>query len=303
MSSNILKKSAINFHFTRVCNYECKFCFHTKKTSYMLPLENQKLLIKILKEEGAEKINFAGGEPFLYPETLGQLVKYSKEIGFNSTSIISNGSKIKRDFFEKYSKWLDILGISCDSINPIINFEHGRKVCGSVKSRDETKKIREISEFCNRYEVFFKINTVVTKKNKDENLSHFINELNPMRWKIFQVLDIDGENYDTNSGENFIKDLLIKQEEFENYIKINKEGLYNKESMVIEDNEKMRASYILIDEYGRFLNTSFGMKIPTKSILDVGVESALEELLQSNGIGFDKKIEDRLRRNENKLNI
>jgi len=256
----------------------------------MLSLENQKLLIKILKDKGAEKINFAGGEPFLYPETLGQLVKYSKEIGYNSTSIISNGSKIKKDFFEKYSTWLDILGISCDSINPIINFEHGRKVCGSGKSRDETQKIREISEFCNIYKVLFKINTVVTKKNKDEILSNFINELNPMRWKIFQVLDIDGENYDSISGKNLIKDLLITKEEFENYVKINKECLNNKESMVLEDNETMRASYILIDEYGRFLDTSFGMKIPTKSILDVGIESALEELLQNNGKGFDKKM-------------
>lgn len=56
MSTNILRKSAINFHFTRVCDYEWKFCFHTKKNTYLLPLEKQKLKIKALREYDAEKL-------------------------------------------------------------------------------------------------------------------------------------------------------------------------------------------------------------------------------------------------------
>lgn len=150
----------------------------------------------------------------------------------------------------------------------------------------------EISDLCNKYGIFFKINTVVTKKNKNENMSGFINILNFMRWKVFQVLNIEGENDDEKTGKNWMKEFLITSEEFNNYINMNKEGLDKKEILLPEDNNQMRSSYILIDELGRFLDTSNGMKIPTKSILDVGVESAFDELLKSEGKGFDMNMFD-----------
>ena len=30
---------SVNYHFTRQCNYSCGFCFHTAKTSFVLPLD------------------------------------------------------------------------------------------------------------------------------------------------------------------------------------------------------------------------------------------------------------------------
>lgn len=38
--------------------------------------------IKLLREAGVKKINFAGGEPFLFPKFLGALVQYCKEVRF-----------------------------------------------------------------------------------------------------------------------------------------------------------------------------------------------------------------------------
>ena len=121
-------------------------------------------------------------------------------------------------------------------------------------------------------------------------MSPFINELNAMRWKIFQVLDIDGENYNSKSNKNNIQDFLISKEDFDNYVIRNREGLNDKSILKPEDNETMRSSYILIDEFGRFLDSSKGGKTHTKSILDVGVEEAFEELLQSEGKGFHKDL-------------
>lgn len=43
---------SVNYHFTRKCNYQCGFCFHTAKTSYVLPLETAKHGLKMLKEAG-----------------------------------------------------------------------------------------------------------------------------------------------------------------------------------------------------------------------------------------------------------
>ena len=50
-----------------------------------------------------------------------------------------------------------------------------------------------------------------------------------------------------------------------------------------ESNEMMRSSYLILDEYMRFLDCSKGGKDPSPSILDVGVQAAL------NMSGFDEK--------------
>ena len=51
---------SVNYHFTRKCNYECKFCFHQAKTSYHLPIEEAKRGITMLVDSGMKKINFSG---------------------------------------------------------------------------------------------------------------------------------------------------------------------------------------------------------------------------------------------------
>ena len=79
----IIIPESVNFHFTRQCNYECRkcysilirftkvlyclggFCFHTAKTSFLLPLAQAKRGLQMLADEGMKKVNFSGGEPFL----------------------------------------------------------------------------------------------------------------------------------------------------------------------------------------------------------------------------------------------
>lgn len=50
--SNSTIPRSVNYHFTRQCNYKCGFCFHTAKTSFVLPLDEAKRGLKILKEAG-----------------------------------------------------------------------------------------------------------------------------------------------------------------------------------------------------------------------------------------------------------
>lgn len=46
------KPLSVNYHFTRQCNYQCGFCFHTAKTSFVLPIEEAKRGLLLLKEAG-----------------------------------------------------------------------------------------------------------------------------------------------------------------------------------------------------------------------------------------------------------
>ena len=86
--------------------------FHTAKTSDGLTEGEARRGLRMLCQKGGmRKINFAGGEPFLRPKFLGNLVRYcKKELGIN-TSIITNGSRVTEDWFRKYGEYLDILGV------------------------------------------------------------------------------------------------------------------------------------------------------------------------------------------------
>ena len=82
---------SVNYHFTRECNYKCGFCFHTQKSKGKLPIEKAIEGLKLLKKYGVKKINFAGGEPFLYPKYLEELIRVCKEdLKIEKISIITN---------------------------------------------------------------------------------------------------------------------------------------------------------------------------------------------------------------------
>ncbi|ESO82480.1 hypothetical protein LOTGIDRAFT_197923 [Lottia gigantea] len=264
------KPLSVNYHFTRRCNYKCGFCFHTAKTSFVLQIDKAKLGLKLLKKAGMEKLNFSGGEPFLEDQGrfVGELVKYCKEtLCLPSVSIVSNGSLIKRSWFQQYGSYLDILAVSCDSFDPETN-----KLIGRQQGRKcHLESLHNVRKWCTEYQVAFKLNTVVNRFNKDEDMTKQIQELNPCRWKVFQCLLLDGEN----SGDDALRDaerFLISDEDFQEFLDLHS----NIACLVPESNDKMQNSYLILDEYMRFLDCQQGKKIPSKSILDVGVDKALQ---------------------------
>ncbi|XP_073905199.1 S-adenosylmethionine-dependent nucleotide dehydratase RSAD2 isoform X2 [Castor canadensis] len=270
--------TSVNYHFTRQCNYKCGFCFHTAKTSFVLPLEEAKRGLQLLKQAGMEKINFSGGEPFLQDrgEYLGKLVKFCKvELGLPSVSIVSNGSLIRERWFRDYGEYLDILAISCDSFDEQVNVLIGR---GQGK-KNHVENLQKLRMWCRDYRVAFKINSVINRFNVEEDMNEQIKALNPVRWKVFQCLLIEGEN----SGEDALREaerFVISDKEFEGFLERHKDV----SCLVPESNQKMKNSYLILDEYMRFLNCTSGRKDPSKSILDVGVEEAIKFS------GFDEKM-------------
>ncbi|CAC5369516.1 RSAD2 [Mytilus coruscus] len=106
-SESNVKPLSVNYHFTRQCNYSCGFCFHTAKTSFVLPLEQAKRGLELLKKKGMEKINFSGGEPFVVKrgDFVGELCRFcKKDLALPSVTIVSNGSLVTEKWFEKYGE-------------------------------------------------------------------------------------------------------------------------------------------------------------------------------------------------------
>jgi radical S-adenosyl methionine domain-containing protein 2 len=261
---------SVNYHLTRKCNYECGFCFHTAKTSHILSIEKAKEGLALLKRAGMKKLNFAGGEPMLYADFVGELAEYCKtELRLESVSIVTNGSLMKPGFFEKYGKYIDIIAVSCDSFDEATNIKIGR---GKGKHLQKFAKLRIT---CQEYGIKFKVNTVVCKYNFAEDMRDAITEIAPFRWKCFQVLVVKGEN-DSKDTLRDATDFVITDEQFQQFCDLHSDI----KGFVPEPNDVMKDSYLILDEYMRFLDKGNN---PSKSILEVGVKEALD------AVYFDEK--------------
>ena len=68
--------------------------------------------LRKLVEAGMKKLNVAGGEPFLFPEFLGNICRYVKEdLHLESVSIVTNGSKVTEKWLRKYGSFVDIIAV------------------------------------------------------------------------------------------------------------------------------------------------------------------------------------------------
>lgn len=233
---------SVNYFPSRECNKACGFCFHTAKTSYMLPEEKARLGLKILKDAGMKKLNVAGGEPFLHPKFLGELIKFGKQtLELESISIVSNGSKIRESWLREYSPYLDILAISCDSFDEATNIRIGRG------DGDNVPQLFRIRDWCRRYGIMFKLNTVVCRYNFDEDMAARVAELDPFRWKVFQVLKVEGEN---DGADDTLRDVACFEIEDHEYDLFCRKHQHLR-CFVPESNKVMSDSYLLLDEVSR----------------------------------------------------
>ena len=77
-------------------------------------------------------------------------------------------------------------------------------------------KLRISAQLCLDHGVMLKINTVVTSINYMEVTSDTINFLQPMRWKEFRVLPLEGENHGKHCGKKLnVLPLTVSEEQFE----------------------------------------------------------------------------------------
>lgn len=191
---------------------------------------------------------------------------------------------------EEYGKHVDLLAISVDSFNTEVNEKIGRREKG--KESNHIEKLFQVREWCTKYGIKFKLNTVVNQYNYQEDMNDQITKLNPSRWKVFQVLPLEGKFQSKNfskaltlnccfskKGENQgpnsvrkVEPFLIGKSQFDEFVERHKD-----QEPVVEDNETMKTSYLLLDEQFRFLDCSENSKKPSKSILQVGVKEALKQ--------------------------
>ncbi|KAJ3312884.1 hypothetical protein HDU76_002774 [Blyttiomyces sp. JEL0837] len=204
-------------------------------------------------------------------------------------SIVTNGSKLTRRWLEKHRDVLDILAVSIDSFEEEVSREIGRVEGGKVLVGLE--KMLEIAGWCEEFGIGMKVNTVLNALNWEEDMNQAIAEIDPFRWKVFQVLLLDDENNNLNPNSTDTTTTTTRGQKASKYSIsstqynsfISRHSTLHNKILVPEPNDVMQNSYILLDEYLRFLNCSSGGKVPGRSILEVGVEEAMKEA------GFDEE--------------
>jgi radical S-adenosyl methionine domain-containing protein 2 len=265
---------AVNWHFWPWCNYGCKFCFARFEDiprADRLPKEIAITVPEMLAAAGADKITFVGGEPTLCPY-LGDLLAASKDVGL-TTCIVSNATGLTEEFLDEWGHLIDWVGLSIDASNDELHAEIGRGMRGDLaRQRSHHLELaKQVWASCTQRGIRMKLNTVVCKANLEDDMSALVMELKPERWKIFEVLPVEGQN------DVDVDDMLLEEDEFNSWVERHKwvadEGI----QFVPESNELMRGSYAMLDALGRFYSNTEGGHTYGPSILDVGVMRAWEE--------------------------
>ena len=259
---------SVNYHLLRYCNMRCNYCFATFEDirgQHLSEAESMDI-IGMLAEAGFEKINLAGGEPMLCPYTDG-LIRKAKKLGM-TTSIVTNGTALTPEWVAGMQRHLDWVALSIDSASPGTHQALGRSTGDGPISRDGYLKMAGLV----RRHMRLKINTVVTAQNCGEDMSDFVIRAAPERWKIMQVLHVEGQN-----GPGLARS-RSSDGQFATFVSRNGRVTRHGIRVVPESNDMMRGSYVMVSPDGRFYDNVSDRYRYSDPILDVGVKNALGQI-------------------------
>ena len=233
---------SVNYHLLQPCNMMCSHCYDSNLSRERLSFEDALKIVRLLARAGFEKLNFAGGEPMLHPD-LDRLITEAKSQGM-TTSVVTNGSMITDEWLSSMCGHLDWIALSIDSVDSETNMKSGRATTnGTISANEYLQTAKSVKQ----HGIRLKINTVVNSYNHGDDMSWFIKEAEPKRWKIMQSLVIVGQN------DGRVHSFQATADQFRAYVRrhesVEREGI----TMVSEDNDAMTGSYAMIDPLGRNL--------------------------------------------------
>lgn len=273
----------VNWHLTEACNFSCRYCYaHWERAETIKDLIREEYQVRALvtelgrffRSDGAAKkfgfcsadprLNIAGGEPLLFPSAVQTAVHQARRLGLRA-SLITNGSFLTEKLCESLAPGLDMLGVSIDSGESDTN-----NLIGRVDSQGHFLNLDSLSS---SFEVLrrrnpalkVKLNTVVNRLNWQDDLSSVVDLIQPEKWKILRALPIIDQSTSV-TGVQF-RAFVVRHSAYRSVA-------------VVEDNQDMQESYIMVDPQGRFFQNSpcsAGYQY-SQPILEVGAEKAFEQV-------------------------
>lgn len=265
----------INIHLTRACNFGCRFCYaeFTECDTVRIPPGKLRSILEGIGRAAPpptghrRKVNFAGGEPLLYPG-LPEIIEFCKQVGL-VTSLVSNGSLLDEHAIGRLSGCLHICTLSVDSVSPRTNDLIGRR---SQNCLPDVSFYLTLAERIRTAGIHLKINTVVNRLNLSETLGDTVAAMRPFRWKLFQVKRVIGQN------EKSFAELAICAAEFEDFVTRNRRLVPSSIAVVPETADEMTGSYAMIAPNGCFFDSASGFHRYSRPILEVGISEAFRDV-------------------------
>jgi len=154
----------LTYEISSSCNMDCEFCFSDwRKPSKELNTSESKKGIDQLVALGLEAINFTGGEPLLRKD-IAEIISYAKKSGL--TTILTTNGILLEEKIKSLCSSLDYIGLPLDSANPAA---HNSMRKTSRTDNHHILVLGLVDALSNQYpHVGVKINTLVSRKNKDE---------------------------------------------------------------------------------------------------------------------------------------
>ena len=225
-----MKIKYLTFECISRCNMDCNFCFSDWRNKIKeMKTEEIKEILKGMKKKGLEAVSFTGGEPLLRKD-MAKILRFSKNIGL-TTILTTNGILLKKKIKE-IAPHVDFIGLPLDSSNE----EMHNKMRITKEKINHYKLVLELIDFLheNYPNIKIKINTVVSKKNKDS-----IAEIGEMikgkivSWKLSCFVP-------GSYGEKFKKEFEISDLDYNNIVDESKKK--NKNLNIIHSEKYTRDS-------------------------------------------------------------
>ncbi|MPT33874.1 MAG: radical SAM protein [Flavobacterium sp.] len=246
--------------YNQSCNLTCDFCYvsfhHEKIDDKTIEIINRVIELEF------DIITFGGGDAFS-KKKFREACEICKKHNLK-THVDTNCIAIKNKDFTFIENYVDLLGISIDGVGEM----HNRM----RKSDNLFAKVDQVLSTLQKQGIQVKINTVVTKKNKEDviNIFKYLQKFNNISiWSLYQFFPLDAAKNNKDFFEiNDLEFELITKSLHSNNFKIEKFKFSSRVS-----------GYIFSDELGHlYTNNINGNYISIGSIFDKSIDDKLKTL-------------------------
>jgi MoaA/NifB/PqqE/SkfB family radical SAM enzyme len=109
----------IDFHVTSECSQECPYCWGPQGFENPVSTETALDIIDRIKEVGARRIVFTGGDP-LKRADIGALIRHAKEVRLE-VALSTTGDGLTPEFLCTYAPFIDLISLpldgACEEVN------------------------------------------------------------------------------------------------------------------------------------------------------------------------------------------
>jgi MoaA/NifB/PqqE/SkfB family radical SAM enzyme len=157
----VLKKldgivTTIDFHVTCECNQECPYCWGPQDIENPVDTETALRIVERIKEVGARRIVFTGGDP-LKRKDATSLIKHAKKIGLE-VALSTTGDELSPAFLKQVASHLDLISIPLDGPSEAVS-------ALTKKGGHFTAIMRALAWLRNHPSIDVKLCTPVTRHN------------------------------------------------------------------------------------------------------------------------------------------